>query len=56
VHIDNIKLLFYPTEAQLNIPRKMLKFTLQLTLRVHLHVSVSTNIIRERDICASIKL
>jgi len=27
-------------DAQLNIPRKMLKFTLKLTLKVLLHVSV----------------
>jgi len=40
VHLDNIKFLFYPTDAQLNIPRKMLKFTLKLTLKVLLHVSV----------------
>jgi hypothetical protein len=35
-----IKFLFYPKDAQLNIPRKMLKFTLKLTLKVLLHVSV----------------
>jgi len=43
---------FYPTDTQLNIPRKMLKFTLKLTLKVLLHVSVSATIIRERGICA----
>jgi hypothetical protein len=31
---------FYPTDAQLNIPRRMLKFTLKLTLKVRLHVLV----------------
>jgi len=56
VHIDNIKLLLNPAEAQLNIPRKILKFTLQSMLRVLQHVSVSTTIIRERGICASRKL
>jgi len=40
MNIDTIKLLFYPTDAQLNIPRKMLKFTSQLTLKVLLRVSV----------------
>ena len=35
-----LKFLFYPMNAQLNIPRKMLKFTLKLTLNVLLHVSV----------------
>jgi len=35
-----MKFLFYPTDAQLNIPRKMLKFTLKLTLKVLLHVAV----------------
>jgi hypothetical protein len=29
---DHFFYLFYPTDAQLNIPRKMLKFTLKLTL------------------------
>jgi hypothetical protein len=29
VHLDAIKFLFYPTDAQLNIPRKMLKHTLK---------------------------
>jgi hypothetical protein len=33
-------LYFYPTDAQLNIPRRMLKYTLKLTLKVLLHVSV----------------
>jgi len=33
------KFLFYPTDAQLNIKKK-LKFTLKLTLKVLLHVSV----------------
>jgi len=36
--------------------KKILKFTLQLILKVLLHVSVSTTIIRERGICASLKL
>ena len=31
---------FYPTDAQLNITRRMLKFALKLTLKVLLHVSV----------------
>jgi len=31
---------FYTRDAQLNIPRRMLKFTLKLTLKVLLHVSV----------------
>jgi hypothetical protein len=35
-----IKFLFYPIDAQLNIPRKLLKFTLKLTLKVFLRVSV----------------
>ena len=56
MHIGTIKLLFYPTDAQLNISRKMLNVTLKLILRVLLHVSVSTTIIRERGICASLKL
>jgi hypothetical protein len=43
-------------DAQLNTPRKMLKFTLKLTLKVLLHVSVETTIIRERGICASLNL
>jgi len=29
MHLDTIKFLFHPTEAQLNIPSKMLKFTLK---------------------------
>jgi hypothetical protein len=32
VHLDTIKFLFYPTDAQLNIPRT-LKFTLKLILK-----------------------
>jgi len=40
VHLDTIKFLFYPTGAQLNIPRKILNFTLKLTLNVLLHVSI----------------
>jgi hypothetical protein len=46
-----LKFLFYPTDAQLNIPRKMLKFTLKLTLKVLPRVSVKTTIMRERGIC-----
>ena len=40
-------LFIYPTSAQLNCSKRMLKFTLIFTLKVLLHVSVYTNIIRE---------
>jgi hypothetical protein len=33
-------LIYYTTDAQLNIPRRMLKSALKLTLKVLLHVSV----------------
>jgi hypothetical protein len=33
-------LIYYPTDAQLNIPRRKLKFYFKLTLKVLLHVSV----------------
>jgi len=41
------KFVFYPTDAQLNIPRKILKFMLKFTLKVLLHVLVQSTIIRE---------
>jgi hypothetical protein len=40
VHLDTIKFLFYPTDAKLNIPRKVLKLTLKLTLKMLLRESV----------------
>ena len=33
-------IIYYPTDAQLNIPKRMVIFTLKLTSKVLLHVSV----------------
>ena len=41
-------LISYPTDAQLNIPRRMLKFTLKLTLKCSYMFRFKTTIIRER--------
>ena len=49
-------LFIYPTNAQLDCSKRMLQFTLIFTLKVLLHVSVKTTIIRELDICALLKL
>jgi len=40
VHLDIIKSFIYPTNAQLDGYKRMLKLTLILTLKVLLHVSV----------------
>jgi hypothetical protein len=51
-HIETIKSFIYPTNAQLDCSKRMLKFT----LKVLLHVSFYTTIIRELAICALLKL
>jgi hypothetical protein len=42
VHLDNYQSFFTPTDAQLNCLKKNLKFTLKLTLKQLLHISVQT--------------
>ena len=49
-------LFIYPTNAQLDCSKRMLQFTLIFTLKVLLHVSVKTTIIRELAICVLLKL
>jgi hypothetical protein len=49
-------IFIYPTNAQLDCSKRMLKLALILALKVLLHVSISTTIIREFAICALLKL
>ena len=49
-------LIYYTTDAQLNIPRRMLKFALKLILKCSYVFRSKTTIIRERGVCASLKL
>jgi hypothetical protein len=55
-YMNTGNLIHYPTDAQLNIPRRMLKFTLKLTLKCSYIFWYEKTIIRERRVCASLKL
>jgi len=54
--LSSEKSVIYPTNAQFDCTKTMLRFTLTLTLKLLLHVSFQTTIIREFAICVLLKL
>jgi len=56
VHLDTIESFIYPTDAQLDCSKGMLKFTLKFTWEVLLHVSVFHSHHQGATICAFLKL
>jgi len=56
VHLDTTESFIYPTDAQLDRSKRMLKFTLKFTREVLLHVSVFYNHHQGATICALLKL
>jgi hypothetical protein len=55
-YMNTASLIYYPIDAQLNIPRRMLKYTLKLTLKCSYMFRYETTIIRGHRVCTSLKL